>query len=268
VALEQAALADWRRLLAQIAPADFHVAVFGQLPAAQFPLDDYLETRPLEMERLHASLGRRALVEQRLEGAPANSRGSLIRTQDYGKLDAIAFVVPAGVFGKLEKQHCGLRGEGAECSLFVLSLRGFDGNNEIAFMIEPSSWASLVPELLATDINKSLSFWRDVCGFTVLFDRPDEGFAYLDLDGAQIMLDEIGKTRDWVTGPLESPFGRGMNLFVRVVAIEPILASLARAGWALFLDPEQKWYRAGERRAPISGPGPGRLPDSICRRHR
>jgi hypothetical protein len=27
-----------------------------------------------------------------------------------------------------------------------------------------------------------------------------EGFAYLDLDGAQIMLDEIRKTRDWVTG--------------------------------------------------------------------
>src|ERR1700758_3595505 len=82
------------------------------------------------------------------------------------------------------------------------------GNNEIAAMIEPSSWAALVPELLVSDIAKSLRFWRDVCGFTVLFDRPDEGFAYLDLQGAQIMLDEIGKTRDWVTGPLESPFGR------------------------------------------------------------
>src|SRR5215469_4477856 len=67
-------------------------------------------------------------------------------------------------------------------------------------MTEPSTWAALVPELLISDIAKSLRFWRDVCGFTVLFDRPDEGFAYLDLDGAQIMLDEIGKTRDWVTG--------------------------------------------------------------------
>jgi hypothetical protein len=52
------------------------------------------------------------------------------------------------------------------------------------------TWARLVPELLVTDIDKSLRFWRDVCGFTVLFDRPNEGFAYLDLDGAQIMLDE------------------------------------------------------------------------------
>ena len=110
-------------------------------------------------------------------------------------------------------------------------------------MTDPSSWAALVPELLVSDIHESLRFWRDICGFTVLFDRPDEGFAYLDLDGAQIMLDEIGKTRDWVTGSLEAPFGRGVNFQVRVPAIEPILAALAQADWSLFMDPEQKWYR-------------------------
>jgi catechol 2,3-dioxygenase-like lactoylglutathione lyase family enzyme len=113
-------------------------------------------------------------------------------------------------------------------------------------MSEPSSSPALVPELLVVDIDKSLRFWRDLCGFTVLFDRPDEGFAYLDLGGAQIMLDEIGKTRDWVTGPLEMPLGRGVNFQVRVPAVEPILESLARAGWPLFMEPEQKWYRTGK----------------------
>ena len=113
-------------------------------------------------------------------------------------------------------------------------------------MTEPSSWAALVPELLVVDIEKSLGFWRDVCGFTVVFERPDEGFAYLDLDGAQIMLDEIGKTRDWVTGPLERPLGRGVNFQIRLPALEPILAVLARAGWPLFMDPEQKWYRTDD----------------------
>jgi hypothetical protein len=78
------------------------------------------------------------------------------------------------------------------------------------------TWARLVPELVVANIDKSLRFWRDLWGFTVLFDRSDEGFAYLDLDGAQIMLDEIGKTRDWVTGPLKSPFGRGINFQIRV----------------------------------------------------
>jgi hypothetical protein len=63
---------------------------------------------------------------------------------------------------------------------------------------------------------------------------------------AQIMLDELGQTRDWVAGPLEAPFGRGMNLQISVPAIEPILAALAPAGWPLFMQPEQKWYRTGE----------------------
>jgi catechol 2,3-dioxygenase-like lactoylglutathione lyase family enzyme len=108
------------------------------------------------------------------------------------------------------------------------------------------TWARLVPELLVADIGESLRFWRDICGFAVLFDRPDEGFAYLDLGGAQIMLDELGQTRDWAAAPLEAPFGRGMNLQISVPAIEPILAALACADWPLYMEPEQKWYRTGE----------------------
>jgi catechol 2,3-dioxygenase-like lactoylglutathione lyase family enzyme len=108
-----------------------------------------------------------------------------------------------------------------------------------------TTWARLVPELLVTDIERSLRFWRDVCGFAVLFDRPDEGFAYLDRDGAQIMLDERTRTRNWETGPMEIPFGRGINFQISVPAIEPILAALARADWPLFMEPERKWYRTG-----------------------
>ena len=54
-------------------------------------------------------------------------------------------------------------------------------------MTEPSTWAALVPELLVGDIKKSLfRFRRDICRLAVLYDRPDEGFAYRDLGGAQI----------------------------------------------------------------------------------
>src|SRR5690348_9990994 len=82
--------------------------------------------------------------------------------------------------------------------------------------------APLVPELLVADLQKSLRFWRDVCNFTVAFDRLDEGFAYLDLNGAQVMLEECGRNRNWVTGQLEFPLGRGVNFQVRVPTIEPI----------------------------------------------
>ena len=108
------------------------------------------------------------------------------------------------------------------------------------------AWAQLVPELLISDLSASLRFWRDLCGFRVLFDRVDEGFAYLDRGGAQIMLDQRGLTRDWETAAMELPYGRGVNFQVSVVAIEPIVSTLAAAGWSLFLEPEQKWYRTGD----------------------
>jgi len=108
------------------------------------------------------------------------------------------------------------------------------------------AWAQLVPEMLISDLSTSLRFWRDLCGFRVVFDRPEEGFAYLDRDGAQIMLDQRGLTRDWETGAMEAPFGRGVNFQVSVPAVEPILAALSAAGWPLFLAPERKWYRTGD----------------------
>lgn len=107
------------------------------------------------------------------------------------------------------------------------------------------AWASLVPELLVTDIAASLRFWRDLCGFRVAFDRLYEGFAYLDLGGVQIMLEERGRSRNWIVGPMETPLGRGINFQISVPGIDPILAALAAANWPLFMAPEEKWYRTG-----------------------
>lgn len=112
--------------------------------------------------------------------------------------------------------------------------------------------ARLVPELLVANIADSLRFWRDVCGFRVTYDRKDEGFAYLDLDGAQVMLEERGRGRNWITGPLETPLGRGINFQITVGSIQPILEALARAGWPLFMVPEQKWYRVGAVEAGVN----------------
>lgn len=105
---------------------------------------------------------------------------------------------------------------------------------------------ALVPELLVSDLDASLRFWRDICGFAVLYDRPEEGFACIERDGARIMLDRRGATRDWVAAPLEHPFGRGMNLEIAVVAVQPLLAACAAAGWPLFLAAEEKSYRVGD----------------------
>jgi catechol 2,3-dioxygenase-like lactoylglutathione lyase family enzyme len=105
---------------------------------------------------------------------------------------------------------------------------------------------ALVPELGVTDLAASLRFWRDLCGFAVLYDRPEDGFACIERDGARIMLDRLGSTRDWLAAPPERPFGRGMNLEIAVASLAPLLAALEGAGWPKFLPVEEKSYRVGD----------------------
>lgn len=103
--------------------------------------------------------------------------------------------------------------------------------------------AALVPELSVSDIVASRRFYCDVLGFAVLYERPEEGFAYLALDQAELMLDQIGEGRDWITGPLAQPLGRGVNFQIEVAAIDPICVRLQAAGIALFQPVETRTYR-------------------------
>ena len=106
--------------------------------------------------------------------------------------------------------------------------------------------AQLVPELLVTDISASLKFWVGICGFSIMYSREEEGFFYLDLDGAQVMLVEVRGEGYWITGPLNPPLGRGVNFEIKVSSGDSLLADLAAAGRPLFQEPEQKWYRSGD----------------------
>ncbi|WZB63807.1 hypothetical protein WJ970_14690 [Achromobacter xylosoxidans] len=67
--------------------------------------------------------------------------------------------------------------------------------------------ARMVPELLVSDLSRSLAFWMDLCGFEIVYRREDEGFVYLDLEGAQFMLEEVRGDDNWITAPLEGPRG-------------------------------------------------------------
>lgn len=110
---------------------------------------------------------------------------------------------------------------------------------------------ALVPELLVTDLDASLRFWVDLCGFTVAYDRPDERFAFLTLGSAHLMLEQVGVGRNWLVGPLAVPFGRGMNLQVTVADSDAVATRLVDAGVTLFMQPETKWYRTGATEAGV-----------------
>jgi len=110
---------------------------------------------------------------------------------------------------------------------------------------------ALVPEFTVTDWQASLRFYCDILGFSCRYQRSEEGFAYLERDGAELMIDQInqGRTFGGQYLPTEYPFGRGLNVQIRVSAIDPILASLQAANIPLFLPLEEKWYRNGNMEA-------------------
>lgn len=109
---------------------------------------------------------------------------------------------------------------------------------------------SLIPELACSSIKMSLSFYIEILGFRIEYQREEEGFAMLERDGARIMLDEINFSqeaeakRSWVSAPLEIPFGRGINLEIKTKRVNELYDWCQEKGATIFLPIEDKWYRA------------------------
>lgn len=120
--------------------------------------------------------------------------------------------------------------------------------------------ARLVPELDVSDLGRSLSFYVDLIGFSVAYTRPEERFAYLDLAGAELMLEQIGGPgRRFNSAPLVFPYGRGLNLQIEVPNVDAIYDRVRRAGIAPLIALEERWYRvdgteAGNRQFVVADP--------------
>ena len=109
-------------------------------------------------------------------------------------------------------------------------------------------YVRLVPELVVSDLDRSLTFYTEVLGFSILYERPDERFAYLDRDGAQIMIEQP-VARSFIAGELEQPYGRGMNLQIEVTDVQALYAEVQAAGATVHLALEDRSYRV--RNAPL-----------------
>ena len=102
----------------------------------------------------------------------------------------------------------------------------------------------LVPELYCTDIAKSLDFYCKILGFSIVYDRPEAKFAFIQREDVQLMLEELTeKDRKWLSGALEKPFGRGANFQMSVTGIRAFSEVLRTHHIPFFQDIEEKWYR-------------------------
>jgi catechol 2,3-dioxygenase-like lactoylglutathione lyase family enzyme len=107
--------------------------------------------------------------------------------------------------------------------------------------------ARLIPELEVEDLARSLTFYTRVIGCTLLYERPEERFAFLELEGANLMLEEAaGPGRRFHTAPLEHPFGRGVNFQIQVADADELYARVLSAQSHVVIPIEERWYRRND----------------------
>jgi catechol 2,3-dioxygenase-like lactoylglutathione lyase family enzyme len=103
---------------------------------------------------------------------------------------------------------------------------------------------SLIPELESSNFEKSRDFYLNILGFKVEYERPEKKFLFLSLQESQLMIEE--QNGHWDTGPLERPYGRGVNFQINIDNIDPLLKSLSQHNYPLFKEPAEHWRRKGE----------------------
>jgi len=109
----------------------------------------------------------------------------------------------------------------------------------------------VVPELYCLDIDVSKHFYVDILGFSIKYQRPEEQFLFLTLDGVDLMLEGINSVgRKWLTGDMNTPFGRGVNFQWDAVDIDNIydrIKSLSPS--SIYMELETKTYQCNDELA-------------------
>jgi lactoylglutathione lyase len=105
---------------------------------------------------------------------------------------------------------------------------------------------SLIPELIVSDIEQSVHFYKDLLGFNVEYERSEEKFAFLSVGSAQLMLLQDNDSQHSRTGDLDAPRGRGINFSIRVNNLDDMFISLEAAGHPLRIPIREQWHRQGD----------------------
>lgn len=102
----------------------------------------------------------------------------------------------------------------------------------------------LIPELSVSDINKSKEFYLSI-GFLIVYERVEDKFCFLELDGNQLMIEEVND--HWNTGELEYPYGRGINISMEVSDIDKIYKLVQENHYPIFRDLQIDEYRVDDK---------------------
>ncbi len=107
----------------------------------------------------------------------------------------------------------------------------------------------MVPEIVVRDWQASRAFYCDLFGFKAAYERAEEGFSFLTLGEAQLMICELEEGAMFggvAYEPQAPPFGRGLNLQIQVNNLPEFIKKAEKAGLPFLRGPEEKWYRRAE----------------------
>lgn len=102
---------------------------------------------------------------------------------------------------------------------------------------------SLIPEFSVTNIEDSIKFYKSI-GFKIIYERKKDKFCFLQLEGNQIMIEQIND--NWNTGVLEYPFGRGINISMSVKNIESYYKMIKEKKITIFQELKTNKYEVND----------------------
>lgn len=101
----------------------------------------------------------------------------------------------------------------------------------------------LIPELSVTNITTSIEFYTSI-GFKIIYERKEDKFAFLELEGNQIMIEQIND--NWNTGELQYPFGRGINISMTIDNIDEYYSNIKKLNYKIFKSLMINEYQVGD----------------------
>lgn len=102
----------------------------------------------------------------------------------------------------------------------------------------------LIPELSVSDIEKSRAFYLSL-GFQVVYERREDKFCFLELDGNQLMIEEVND--HWNTATLEYPYGRGVNFSMEISDLDKMYRNVKENNYPIFRDMKVDEYRVDDK---------------------
>lgn len=103
---------------------------------------------------------------------------------------------------------------------------------------------SLIPELTVSDIEQTKEFYVNILNFVVEYERTEDKFIFLSLDGNQMMFEQ--DNGNWSVGTLEYPYGRGINFEMTVSNVESLYKRILDFGIKPFREMTISCYNNGE----------------------